>query len=286
MGSTTFLIPQVASAQQQDGSAALPDWVKNIFVWYGQGQVSEKDVLNAIKFLAENDIIKIQTESKESMKSGMSGSGMMGMMTGDNMPFNPEMPITIPMIDGYHEGNKVFFIHTEVSDEKMARMMSMMINFPTISVSELHDIPVEKQSKVYVFTNGIAGKGPYGGGPFMFQIDIFDSVPGKDEYTDYRVPHLVTWKEDSVPRLLTSESEVLQAESDGELTIEKTDMIVHAPMIVWYTDDKTRNQAEHLQTPFDTMREFDTKVVNIDEENYSTTLHFHPKGSMEMSMMN
>ena len=42
----------------------LPDWIKNIFVWYGQGQISEDDVLNAITFLVENKIIQIDLANR------------------------------------------------------------------------------------------------------------------------------------------------------------------------------------------------------------------------------
>ncbi len=38
----------------------IPDWVKNIFVWYGQDQVSEDELLNAIKYLINEKIIKIE----------------------------------------------------------------------------------------------------------------------------------------------------------------------------------------------------------------------------------
>jgi len=37
----------------------IPDWVKNIFVWYGQDQVSEDELLNAIKYLINEKIIKL-----------------------------------------------------------------------------------------------------------------------------------------------------------------------------------------------------------------------------------
>lgn len=40
----------------------IPDWVKNVFVWYGQDQISEDEVINAIKFLVENGIIQLDTE--------------------------------------------------------------------------------------------------------------------------------------------------------------------------------------------------------------------------------
>ncbi|MCH6586159.1 MAG: PQQ-dependent sugar dehydrogenase [Thaumarchaeota archaeon] len=38
----------------------IPDWVKNIFVWYGQDKVSEDELLNAIKYLITEKIIKIE----------------------------------------------------------------------------------------------------------------------------------------------------------------------------------------------------------------------------------
>jgi len=38
----------------------IPEWVRNIFVWYAQNQVSEDELLNAIKFLVQQDIIKLE----------------------------------------------------------------------------------------------------------------------------------------------------------------------------------------------------------------------------------
>ena len=37
----------------------VPDWVKNIFTWYSQDQISEDEVLNAIKFLINQGIIDL-----------------------------------------------------------------------------------------------------------------------------------------------------------------------------------------------------------------------------------
>ena len=37
----------------------IPDWVKNIFTWYSQDQISEDEVLNAIKFLVNQGIINL-----------------------------------------------------------------------------------------------------------------------------------------------------------------------------------------------------------------------------------
>ena len=37
----------------------IPEWVKNIFTWFSQDQISEDEVLNAIKFLVNEGIINL-----------------------------------------------------------------------------------------------------------------------------------------------------------------------------------------------------------------------------------
>jgi len=39
----------------------IPSWVKNIFAWYGQDLVSEKELLTAIKFLVNDGIINLNS---------------------------------------------------------------------------------------------------------------------------------------------------------------------------------------------------------------------------------
>jgi len=216
------------------------------------------------------------------------GSEMRQKPTMSDMSFNVNAPITIPMIDGYYNGERVFFVHTEVSDKPMAEMMSWMINFPTLHISELKNIPSEEMAKVYVFTNGISGSGPYGGGPFMFQIDVFDSIPDQDGYSQFRVPHLVTWNDDSTPRVLTSVEKILKAESNGELTIQSTDNVVNTPMIVWKSNGMEQ-RASMIQRMFESMPGVDGEVTNVDVDNYIVMMKLHPKNSMDMmdsGMMN
>ena len=213
----------------------------------------------------------------DKMDSQMSQGNMMS-----GMSFNVNAPITIPMIDGYYKGEKVYFVHTEVSDANMANMMSMMINFPTLHVTELKNISQENMAKVYVFTNGISGSGPYGGGPFMFQIDVFDSIPDQVGYSQFRVPYLVTWNDNSTPRLLTSVEEILEAEANGELTIQKTGSVVNAPMIVWRTADGIQQKATTIKNIFESMPDVKGEVTQVDIENYSVTLRLHQSSKMDM----
>ncbi len=257
----------------------LPDWIKNIFVWYGQGQISEDDVLNAINFLVENQIIQIDM-ANQSMKM------MSQEMMKPNMSFNVDVPVIMPMIDGYHKGNMVYFVHTEISDSAMADMMSKMINFPTLYVPELKNIPEDQMARVYVFTNGVAGSEPYGGGPFMFQIDVFDSIPGQAEYSQFRIPYLVTWNADAKPRILNSESKILKAESGGEITIEKSTIVVNAPMITWEMQGgygKTMGKASMIPRMFESMPGVEGELTFVDENNYVAIFKLHSEKGMEMN---
>jgi len=42
-------------------SSEIPDWVRNIALWYGQRSVSETEFINAVKFLIENKIIVVDS---------------------------------------------------------------------------------------------------------------------------------------------------------------------------------------------------------------------------------
>jgi len=37
----------------------IPDWVKNIFVWYGEGQIGDDELIGALQFLIKEGIIKV-----------------------------------------------------------------------------------------------------------------------------------------------------------------------------------------------------------------------------------
>lgn len=42
-----------------DGQLKIPKWVRNIFIWYAEGTISESELLDAIKVLIQQGIIKI-----------------------------------------------------------------------------------------------------------------------------------------------------------------------------------------------------------------------------------
>jgi hypothetical protein len=133
-----------------------------------------------------------------------------------------------PLALAYYEGGEVYFIHPEASDEGVAAVLTEMMGPDVITVPSLAEIPEELLGNVYVFTNGIEAMGPLG-----YQPDVFDSVPGDENYTPLRAVSLVTWQENVEARELTSVDEILAAEEAGEVVIEQPGVVVNMPILVW-----------------------------------------------------
>jgi len=54
--------PEYDSIQQAVGlelTAKIPEWIKNVFLWYGQDQISENELLDAIKYLIDEGILVV-----------------------------------------------------------------------------------------------------------------------------------------------------------------------------------------------------------------------------------
>lgn len=134
----------------------------------------------------------------------------------------------VPPVTGYTEGQEIRFLHTEASDPKVAEMLSEMMKSPVLVVPSLAQAPATLVAKVYVFTNGVRGEGP-----FKYQSDVFDHPPGSDGYRPLRAVHLVTWRNERSARLLKSVAEVLAAEKAGEITNERPGVVVNMPLVTW-----------------------------------------------------
>lgn len=135
---------------------------------------------------------------------------------------------SVPQGRAYVEGQEILFIHTEASDAAVADKLTDMMNSPVLTVPALAQAPAELLATVYVFTNGVKGMGPFG-----FQPDVFDNPPGAAGYSPLRDLRLVSWKNASAARELKSAAQVLEAEKNGELTIERPGVIINMPFITW-----------------------------------------------------
>ena len=140
----------------------------------------------------------------------------------------PSSGPTVPSGMAYAEGKEIRFIHTEVSDPEIAKLLSKMMNSPVLVVPSLKQAPKTMLANVYVFTNGVKGMGPLG-----FQPDVFDSPPDTTGYTPLRSLTLVTWQDDQAAHELKSADEIKAAEAKGKVKIEQTDVVINMPWITW-----------------------------------------------------
>ncbi len=148
-------------------------------------------------------------------------------MTGMDMGSMTDAP-TIPAGLAYAEGQEIRFVHTEVSDAEIAKLLTDMMGSPVLVVASLAEVPESATAPVYVFTNGPTGMGPLG-----FQPDVFPYPPGDAEYTPLRSIHLVTWVDPGQARELKSAAEVKEAEQNGDVTIEQPGVVVNMPFVTW-----------------------------------------------------
>ncbi|MFQ5420367.1 MAG: hypothetical protein ACE5EY_08385 [Anaerolineae bacterium] len=138
-----------------------------------------------------------------------------------------------PLVSGLYEGGELLFIHTETSDPDVATMLTEMMGGPqVVLVPELAEVPPSALAALYVFTNGLS-EGLDGYGPFGFQRDIFDSVPGNAGYSPLRNVLLVEWNDGAAPRELVSVAELQEAEANGDVTITEPGIVVNFPVLVW-----------------------------------------------------
>lgn len=180
---------------------------------------------------------------------------------------NSNVPVTLPLVRGYANGNEVFYVTTEASDKDVANHLTNLSNSRVVYTPSLKLAPENALSTIYEFQNGIKGTGPEG-----FQPNVADSQPGDPAYSPLWRIQLVEWKPNTTPVELKSQSDIIKAQSDGLVTLTPTDIIVNCPFVKWnggelkIRTDKTLN---------DTTAYGGGQVLNTDIANNKVTFVGH-----------
>jgi hypothetical protein len=178
------------------------------------------------------------------------------------------VPMDIPLLKGYENGNEIYFIATDVSDEKTAAFATNLTGFKVNYAPTLAQTPDSARDQAYAFTNGVAGDGPFG-----FQIPVVNAKPGDEGYSPLWQVNEVTWNDNATARELKSVQEITTAEQNGELSINDTDIVVNHPAIQWQNGSlMVREDANRINddTPY-----MGGQVLNIDTENMVVTMVAH-----------
>lgn len=128
--------------------------------------------------------------------------------------------ITLPLIQGFYDGQKIFYVNTEASNFGLASADG------TTFVPKLENaIAANATADLFHVTNfnqpNIVDSAPYPVGPSNTNR----------EYSPLWHVHLVTWLPAFTPEVLTSEDAVLAAQAAGKVMVEATNIVVNCPIV-------------------------------------------------------
>ncbi len=138
------------------------------------------------------------------------------------------VPAVMPMHMGYYDGEPVYYIVTDSSEQTHADTVTEMQGWKVELAPPLAQTPDSALSPVYFFTNGVEGDGVHG-----YQNQVFTSVPGQEGYSALTSHVHVTWNDGDEARELTSAAQVMQAADDGAVILTDLPVVMNMPQIVW-----------------------------------------------------
>ena len=178
------------------------------------------------------------------------------------------VPATIPMHKGIYEGNPVFYIITDGSDEDYAKTITEKQEWNVELSTVIADVPENILQKLFVFKNGIKGDGIYG-----FQDEVFVSTPLQEsEYSALSSIVEVTWKTGQNEIEFESATDVFAAEEGGRIEFNVTGVVLNTPQIIWPDGQMLVRSDKEIS---DQMSYNDGQITEIDEEEMTVTFVAH-----------
>jgi len=177
------------------------------------------------------------------------------------------VPATIPLHQGYYNGEDVYYIITDSSDPTHADIITKSQGWQVELAPLLKNAPEEALSKTYMFTNGVKGDGVHG-----YQGEVFTSTPAQTDVYSALTSHVhVTWNEGVTSRVLDSDDMIMEAAENKEITLTKVEVVLNMPQIVWPEGQMTVKDT----TLTDTTPYGGGQVLDIDTEEMNVTFIAH-----------
>ena len=177
------------------------------------------------------------------------------------------VPATIPMHQGFYDGEDVYYIITDSSDPTHADIITEKQGWQVELAPLLKNTPEEALSKVYLFTNGIKGDGIHG-----YQNQVFTSTPAQADVYSALTSHIhVMWNDGATSRVLTSETAVMDAAENNEITLTELNVVLNMPQIIWPEGQMMVKDV----TLTDTTPYGGGQVLDIDTEEMNVTFIAH-----------
>ncbi len=184
------------------------------------------------------------------------------------------IPIDIPLLKGYVNGKEMYFIATDSSDKETADLITNKTGFKANVAPVLSKTPTDVLAQTYIFKNGIKGDGLFG-----FQSPVLSAKPGDNGYSPLYQLNTVEWINQENVQELKSVDEIVAAENNGQLKIEKTNVVINKPTVKWDGGEMMIKEGEiNDETSYG-----EGQITKIDIENMVVTFIAHrgwgPDGS-------
>lgn len=150
--------------------------------------------------------------------------------------------VSLPVFSGWYAGERVYYITTEISDPSMA--VSAGATYAPRLRDALPPLPRPPDwatvlERVYKF-------------PQNNQDAVFASAPtplgarSQDQsYSPLWIAYWVTWNSTLRQHPLLSEAMILDAESTGDVTVTRTDIVINCPIVAAASGDRLPGAVLH-----------------------------------------
>ena len=150
---------------------------------------------------------------------------LMAQIDGSNTIYTNNS-VSFPISKAYVNGNIAYFIATDASDNQTAASIAENLGYEVNYAPTLTLVPESAQQQGYEFVDGVKGIGAFG-----FQIPIATALPGDKGYSPIVHLNFVNWEDNATAREMRSAEEILIAQSNGELEIARTNILINSPAI-------------------------------------------------------
>jgi len=152
---------------------SIPDWMKNIFGWYAQDQVSEDELLNAIKYLIKMGILVVDMDMMLSSDAFENNEMIPSEYTCDGDNVSPMLRIShVP------QGTASLALIMDDPDAPMGIFVHWVAwNIPYDSETIRRDTPLEHEGVSSFGSTGYGGPCPPSGTHrYFFKLYALDTV--------------------------------------------------------------------------------------------------------------
>lgn len=177
------------------------------------------------------------------------------------------VPATIPLHEGFYEGQPVLYIITDSSDTEYSKLITEKQDWRVELAPLLNYTSDDVLRPIYVFTNGEKGDGLYG-----FQKEVFATIPTQTDYSALSQIIEVSWKKGQHVKIFDSAKDIIQEKENGRIEFKETNVVINTPQIAWPGGQMKVRDSDIIT---DEMEYSGGQITEINQDDMTVTFVAH-----------